>query len=132
MSTELDTRVKQEVSTTATEKLSNSGPAFSPDVNIYVSDEEAIFLIDLPGVKKGDVTIEVDESQSLIIRGTNTYTPPANPVFRQYQTGNYYRSFQLSDDYDKERISAKQENGLLEITIPKKEEAKPRRIEIKA
>jgi len=132
MRTDVDKRVKQEVNTTATEKLSNSGPAFTPDVNIYVSEEEALFLIDLPGVKKGDVTIEVDESQSLIIRGTNSYTPPANPVFRQYQTGNYYRSFQLSDDFDKEKIGAKLENGLLEITIPKKEEAKPKRIAITA
>jgi HSP20 family protein len=132
MTTELEKREKREVGTTAAERLTHSGPAYSPDVDIYVSDDGALFLVDLPGVGKGDVTIEVDETQSLIIRGKNGFKEPDNPALRQYRTGNYYRAFQLSDEYDKEKIAAKLENGLLEISIPKKEEAKPKRIEIKA
>jgi len=132
MATELEKREKQEVGTTAAEQIRHSGPAYSPDVDIYVSDDAALFIAELPGVNKGDVTIEVDETQSLVIRGTTAYMEPDNAVFRQYKVGNYYRAFQLSDEYDKEKISAKLENGLLEITIPKKEEAKPKRIEIKA
>jgi HSP20 family protein len=132
MATELEKREKQEVGTTAAEQLKHSGPAYSPDVDIYVSDEEARFVIELPGVNKGDVAIEVDETQSLIIRGKTSHKEPDNAVLRQYHVGDYYRAFQLSDDYDKERISAKLDNGLLEITIPKKEEAKPKRIEITA
>jgi len=132
MATELEKREKQEVGTTAAEQIRHSGPAYSPDVDVYVSDDAALFVAGLPGVNKGDVTIEVDETQSLIIRGKTGCKEPENAVFRQYQVGNYYRAFQLSDDYDKDKISAKLENGLLEITIPKKEEAKPRRIEIKA
>jgi len=130
--TELDKRVKQEVATAAAEQLKHSGPAYSPDVDIYMSDEAALFAVELPGVNKGDVTIEVDETQSLIISGKTSHKEPDNAVLRQYRVGNYYRAFQLSDDYDKDKISAKLENGLLEITIPKKEEAKPKRIEIKA
>lgn len=132
MVTELEKREKREVGTTTAEKLKHSGPAYSPDVDIYVSDDEALFLAELPGVNKGDVTIEIDETQSLVIRGKNGHNEPGNAVLRQYQTGNYYRAFQLSDDFDKEKISAKLENGLLEISIPKKEESKPKRIEIKA
>jgi len=132
MATELEKREKQEVGTTAAEQLKHSGPAYSPDVDIYVSDDEAIFVVDLPGVNKGDVTIEVDETQSLVIRGKNSHREAETAVLRQYEIGDYYRAFQLSDDFDKEKISAKLENGLLEITIPKREEAKPKRIEIKA
>jgi len=132
MTAELEKREKQEVGTTAAEKLRHSGPAYSPDVDIYVSDDAALFLAELPGVNKGDVTIEVDENQSLVIRARTAYTEPENAVFRQYQVGNYYRAFQLSDEYDKERIAAKLENGLLEVSIPKREEAKPKRIEINA
>jgi HSP20 family protein len=132
MTNELEKREKQEVGTAAAEQLHHSGPAYSPDVDIYVTDDAAFFVIELPGVNKGDVTIEVDETQSLIIRGKNSFREPDNAVFRQYETGNYYRAFQLSDEFDKEKISAKLENGLLEITIPKREEAKPKRIEIKA
>ena len=132
MATELGKREKQEVGTTAVEQLKHSGPAYSSDVDIYVSDDAELFIVELPGVNKGDVTIEVDETQSLIIRGKTSVKEAENAVLRQYRLGDYYRAFQLSDEYDKEKISAKLENGLLETTIPKKEEAKPKRIEIKA
>jgi HSP20 family molecular chaperone IbpA len=132
MATDLEKRQKQEVSTTAAEQMNHSGAAYRPDVDIYTSEEEVVFAVELPGVGKGDVTIQVDETNSLVIRGKNTHTPPDNPVLRQYRIGDYYRAFQLSDDYDKDRIAAKLENGLLEVTVPKREELKPRKIEIKA
>jgi HSP20 family molecular chaperone IbpA len=132
MSTELEKREKQEVSTTAAEQMNHSGPAYSPDVDIFASDDEVVFAVDLPGVGKGDVAIEVDETNTLVIRAKNTHTEPEGAVVRQYRTGDYYRAFQITDDYDKDRVSAKLENGLLEVTVPKKEAAKPRRIEIKA
>lgn len=132
MNTELEKREKQEVGSTAAEQIQNSGLAYSPDVDIYVSEDAALFAIEIPGVNKGDVNIQVDETNSLIIRGKNSYVEPHNPVMRQYNTGDYYRAFQLSDEYDKDRISAKLENGLLEITIPRREERKPRKIEITA
>jgi len=132
MATELEKREKQEVGTTAAEQLKHSGQAYSPDVDIYVSDDEALFVVELPGVNKGDVTIEVDETESLVIRGRTGHKESENAVLRQYRVGDYYRAFQLSDDYDKDKIAAKLENGLLEIRIPKREEAKPKRIEIKA
>lgn len=132
MTTDIEKREQQEVGSTAAEQLRHSGPAYSPDVDIYVSEDEALFIVDLPGVGKGEVTIEVDESDSLIIRGSNDSKEQDNLVLRQYHTGNYYRVFQLSKEYDKENISAKIENGLLEVTVPRREEAKPKRIEIKA
>jgi len=132
MSTELEKREKQEVNTTAAEQMGHSGPAYSPDVDIYVSENEVVFAVDLPGVSKGDVTIQVDETDTLIIRAGNSHKEPDNVSFRQFRIGNYYRAFQLSDEYDKEKVSAKLGNGLLEVTVPKREEAKPKKIEIKA
>jgi HSP20 family protein len=132
MNTELEKREKTGVESATAEQLQNSGPAYSPDVDIFVSDDAALFAVEIPGVKKGDVTIQVDETNSLIIQGKNSFQEPKNPIMRQYNTGDYYRAFQLSDQYDKEKISAKFENGLLEITIPRKEESKPRKIEITA
>jgi len=132
MTNELEKKEKQEVGSTAAEQLQHSGPAYRPDVDIYVSDDAAVFIADMPGVGKGDVSIEVDETDSLVIRGTTSGKEPDNAVIRQYHVGNYYRAFQLSDEYDKEKISAKIENGLLEVSVPKKEEAKPKRITITA
>lgn len=132
MTTDLEKREKQEVGSSAAEQMNQSGPAFSPDVDIHASDDEVVFSVDLPGVGKGDVSIQVDETNTLIITGKNSHKELENAVIRQHNVGNYYRAFQLSDDYDKDKVSAKLENGLLVVTIPKREEAKPKKIEIKA
>jgi HSP20 family molecular chaperone IbpA len=132
MSTDLEKRGKQEVSNTAAEQMNHSGSAYSPDVDIYMNDNEVVFAVDIPGVGKGDVNIQVDETNTLIIKAKNTHKEPENMVLRQYHIGDYYRAFQISDDYDKEQVSATLENGLLHVTVPKKESAKPKRIEINA
>jgi len=132
MSTELEKREKTAVSTSAAEQMDESGISYSPDVDIYLSDDDAVFKVDLPGVEKGNVKIEVDETDTLVIRAKNSINEPDNALVRQFDIGNYYRAFQLSDDFDKERVQAKLENGHCEVRIPKREEAKPKKIEIKA
>lgn len=132
MAPDLEKREKKEVSTTSAEQLTESGIAFSPDVDIQANEDEVVFAIDLPGVGKGDVKIEVDENDVLSIRAKNSHKEPEGAVLRQYNIGNYYRAFSLSNDLDKEKVSGKIENGLLEIRIPRKEEAKPKKIEINA
>lgn len=132
MTTDLEKREKQEVSNTAAEQMNQSGSAYSPDVDIYASDDEVFFAMDLPGVSKGDVGIQVDETNILVVRARNSHKVMKDSLLRQYRVGDYYRAFQISDDYDKEKIKASLENGLLQLTIPKKESAKPKKIEIKA
>jgi HSP20 family protein len=132
MATELEKRGKYEVGSSAAEQMNQSGPAYSPDVDIHASEDNVLFSIDMPGVGKGDVSIQVDETNTLVISGKNSYKEPEGAIVRQYNVGNYYRAFQLSEDYDKEKITARLENGLLVVTIPKREEAKPKKIEIKA
>ncbi|NLD92143.1 MAG: Hsp20/alpha crystallin family protein [Fibrobacter sp.] len=132
MTTDLEKREKQEVSSSSAEQMSYNGKSFSPDVDIYTSDDSAVFVMDLPGVAKGDVAIHVDETNNLTIKAKNSFAEPDNAVTRQFRTGNYYRAFQIPDDYDKERIAATLENGVLEIVLPVKESAKPKKIEITA
>jgi len=132
MSTELEKREKKAVNHSAAEQIDQPGLSFSPDVDIYASEDKLFLAVDLPGVKKGDVVINIDENNALTIKAKSSFTGPENAILRQYNTGDYYRVFQISDDYEKEQLSAKLENGLLELTIPKREEAKPKRIEIKA
>lgn len=132
MTTDLEKREKQEVNTTAAEQMNQSGFAYSPDVDIFASDDEVVFAVDVPGVGKGDVKIQVDETDTLVIQAKNTFKEPEGSSVRQSRIGNYYRAFQISNDFDKEKVNATIENGLLQITIPKKESAKPKKIEIKA
>jgi len=132
MTTDLEKREKQEVSNTAAEQITQSGAAYSPDVDIYASEDDVLFAVDIPGVGKGDVNIQVDETNTLVIKAKNTFREPEGVSIRQYHKGDYYRAFQISDDYDKEKVSATLENGLLQVVIPRKESAKPKKIEIKA
>jgi len=132
MSKELAKREQTEITSTASEQMVDAGRAFSPDVDIYVSNDELALLVDLPGVEKGAVQIGIDEHNALTIRARNSYQEPNEQCVRQYRIGDFYRSFRIGDEYDKEQIKAHLENGLLEVRIPRREELKPKRIEVTA
>lgn len=133
MTSELEKRGKQAVANTAAEQVRESGRAYVPDVDVYVSEEELAFFVDLPGVEKGKVTLEVTENDTLVIKGAcPACDDNRRAIVRQYNSGDYYRSFQIGEQFDREKIDVKLANGLLEVRIPKKEEAKPKRIQISA
>ena len=132
MSKEVIKNEQRNVSNRAGEQLIDEGNADIANGDIYISTDDALFKFDLPGVSKGDVKIEVDEDNNLIIRAENSHIEPCEPSVSEFNIGNYYRSFKLSKDYDKNAISAAIESGVLTVTVPKKEEAKPHKIEINA
>lgn len=132
MGNELVKKEQQEVTHGGAEQLIDEGNAYSPNVDVYMSEDDAVFIFDLPGVKKGDVKIEIEEDNTLAVRAQNSHEGPNEAAMREYKTGNYFRSFKLSNDYDKNGVSAALESGVLTVTVPKKEEAKPHKIEINA
>jgi len=129
---EIEKREKREVSHTGAEQMVDAGSAYSPDVDIYLSEDELFLAVDLPGVEKGAVNIEIDENNHLVIKAQTGVSEPERSVLRQLNIGNYYRAFQIGEEFDKDKVNAKLENGLLEVRIPKREEAKPKRIAINA
>jgi len=129
--TELEKREQKEVTTTSAEQLTDVKNSYKPDVDIFYGEDKLFLSMDLPGVKKGDVNIEVDENNTLIIKAKSSFTEPEGPLYKQFRVGNYYRAFTLSDEFDRDKISATLENAVLEIIIPKKEEVKPKKLEIK-
>lgn len=132
MSTELEKKEKQEVTSTSAEQLVDSKNAYKPDVDIYNGEDSLIVVMDLPGIKKGNVSIDVDENNTLTVKAKSSFQEPAGLIYKQFNTGDYFRSFTLSNEFNKDKISAQLENGILEITIPRREEVKPRRIQINA
>jgi HSP20 family protein len=130
MSTELKEKEKQEVTTTSAEQLVDSKNSYKPDVDIYNSEDNLILVADLPGIKKGDVSIDVDENNVLTLKAKSNVENTSGAIYRQFNTGNYFRAFTLSNEFNKDKISARLENGVLEITIPRREEVKPKRIQI--
>jgi len=105
-----------------------------PPVDIHETNESYHIAVDLPGVKKEDVSLEVKESV-LSIRGERRGEKEVSEknvhrIERQY--GIFQRAFRLPSNIDGSRVKASYKDGVLEITLPKAESAKPRQIEIAA
>jgi HSP20 family protein len=104
-----------------------------PPVDIIEDGEGITVRADLPGVSRENLSIGVD-GDTLTVEATVSLGEAAHvqPVYAEVRTAQYKRSFVLSRDLDTERINASIRNGVLTLQVPKREQAKPRRIEIKA
>lgn len=100
-----------------------------PPVDIFETKTDLTVIVDLPGVQKKDVNIQVD-SDILTIKGKVLYAPPKDIIRSEFRLLDFYRQFQLNDEVDSEKISALCSNGVLTITLPKVEKAKPQRVKI--
>lgn len=120
----------QNLAQATSEQLVGPDNAYRPKLDIFHTPEDFIFLVDLPGVKQGDVQLEINERNTLILKARNSFEQQSQPVFRQARFGHYYRAFELGDNIDREKVTAKMENGLLEVRVAKREQVKPRKIEI--
>jgi HSP20 family protein len=105
--------------------------AIAPPVDI-IEDEHGITLIaDLPGVSRERLNIKVT-GDNLLIEGAAAVpnTGEMELIYGEVRTPNYRRSFMLSRELDPAKIDAKLANGVLRLSIPKAEEARPRRIQV--
>ena len=108
--------------------------AWSPQVDIFENQNEIVLEAELPGMKPEDVNISI-ENNVLTIHGERKFekkdeSDNFHRVERSY--GSFTRSFTLPPTVSSESANAEFENGVLRLTLAKREEAKPRRIEIKA
>lgn len=106
---------------------------FLPDVDVTESSEQLKLFADMPGVDKTTVEVLI-ENNVLSIAGEPVFDPPAGgrAAGTEFSLGRYYREFTLSNDIDTAAVKASVRNGVLELTLPKKEEMKKRVIEIKS
>ena len=104
-----------------------------PKADIHETKEGAVLYIDLPGVNKDSLDINVDNNVLTIKGGVDLKTPvDLNPTYMDVHAGAYHRKFTLSAELDSSKIDANLANGVLKLEIPRSEEHKPRRIEVKA
>ncbi len=101
-----------------------------PPVDIFETDASLTVIVDLPGVQKKDVDIKVDQD-ILTIKGNVRYVQPKDVVREEFRLLDFFRQFQLSEEVDREKISAESNNGVLTIQLPKAEKAKPQQIKVK-
>lgn len=127
---EIQVKPKQEVSSPA--EQTRPGVVFTPSVDIFETERDLTLLADLPGVTAENLTIDLREN-TLTLTGEVAPLETGNEqdILTEYETGKYYRQFSLSNVIDQSKINAKLTDGVLRLTLPKVEEAKPRKIEVK-
>nr|VFK26020.1 MAG: Molecular chaperone IbpA, HSP20 family [Candidatus Kentron sp. MB]VFK33233.1 MAG: Molecular chaperone IbpA, HSP20 family [Candidatus Kentron sp. MB]VFK76104.1 MAG: Molecular chaperone IbpA, HSP20 family [Candidatus Kentron sp. MB] len=105
------------------------GHFFVPDTDIYEDGEQLVLAMDLPGVEKNDLDINLEKSV-LSIEGRVTLTDydGLDPVYTEYNVGHFARTFRLSREIDQEGITAHIDDGVLTLYLKKKEASVPRRI----
>ncbi len=103
-----------------------------PPVDIIEDAEGITVRADLPGVEKESLSIGV-EGDTLTVEATVNLgeTTGMQPVYAEVRLAQFKRSFVLSRDLDTEKVSADIRNGVLTVNVPKREQAKPRRIEVR-
>ncbi|HEY0826206.1 MAG TPA: Hsp20/alpha crystallin family protein [Ramlibacter sp.] len=104
-----------------------------PPVDVYENDASITLLADLPGVPRDQLQVRVD-GDNLVLEATAVTAGPENMelVYGEAQCPAYRRQFTLSRELDTSRIEAQLRDGVLRLTIPKAEDARPRRIQIQA
>jgi HSP20 family molecular chaperone IbpA len=112
------------------EELRSAGRVLVPAVDIFESDNNLTLIADMPGVEKNGLEINLEKGL-LTISGEMALESRGKSLLREFSTANYYRQFKLSEHIDAEKSSAELNNGVLTLTIPKAESAKPKRIEIR-
>jgi HSP20 family protein len=108
--------------------------AWVPPLDIFETEDRFVVSVDLPGVDPKQVDVSVEDS-TLTIRGERGFTSEADEdschrVERRY--GSFVRSLSLPQTADAARIEASFDKGVLTIEVPKAEQAKPRKIQVKA
>jgi len=101
----------------------------TPPVDIFENADGLVVIADLPGVEKSDLDVRVEEDV-LTIKASAKSAMTVDTQAREYELGNFYRQFQLSDVVNQERIKAELKHGVLVLNLPKKEQAKPKHITV--
>jgi HSP20 family protein len=101
-----------------------------PPVDIYETGDALVVVADIPGATKEAVDIHVEDG-ILTIKARPTYEKRGEAYVEEFGLVNFYRQFQLPDAVDQEKIEAEYKHGVLTITLPKAEAAKPKQISVK-
>jgi HSP20 family protein len=106
--------------------------SWTPNVDIYETDQGVVLVADLPGVNKEDVSVEVkDNAMSISGERVGDPDPELTHYYRRERTcGNFHRTFTLHALVEPEQIKAKFKNGVLTVEIPKPEADIPRQIAV--
>ena len=132
MASKQELQVQQKRELEKKEEATIPARIFLPTADIYETEEALNVVLEMPGVEKNSVDIRVEDGV-LKVGGRLDFSKykGLQPLYTEYNVGNYSRSFRLSSKIDHNKIGAELKDGVLSLLLPKVEEAKPRSIQVK-
>jgi HSP20 family protein len=131
MDTKQELQVQQKRELDKKEESTIPVRVFVPTADIYETQDALKVILEMPGVEKGNVDVHVEDG-ILNVEGQLDLTKykGLQPLCTEYNIGHYSRSFRLSNKINQDKIGAELKEGVLSLTLPKVEEAKPRTIQV--
>ena len=106
--------------------------AFLPTADIFETDDALTVVLEMPGVDRNNIDVNVDNGV-LMIEGRIDFSKyeGLQPVYSEYNIGPFRRNFRISSRIDQDKLKAEMRDGVITLTLPKAEQTKPRRIEVR-
>lgn len=133
MATDTNIEKRRDAAVSSVERI-RAGQAFVPVVDIIENREELVLLADVPGGRAKDIDINYE-------KGTLSIHAKIEPrqnaestsyLLQEYGVGDFYRTFQVGEGIDQNKIEAEVKDGVLKLRLPKAEALKPRKIKVAA
>lgn len=102
----------------------------SPPVNIFESKDGYVLEAEMPGVNKEGLEVTLEGNEMTIVGHRSAAVPGGEALFRESHLADFRRVFELDPAIDSGKISARIDQGVLTLTLPKSEKVKPRRISV--
>lgn len=108
------------------------GRVFTPPMDIFESEGAITILADMPGVRADGLSIDLRDNVLSIEGHVAEAESGEEMLLQEYETGSFRREFRLTNLIDQAKIDASLHDGVLRLTLPKAEAARPRKIEVRA
>jgi HSP20 family protein len=100
----------------------------TPLVDVESTAEGLVLRAEMPGVNKSGIDVTVENGDLILVGHRQPLDVPGDPVYLERRPADYRRVYELDPSIDTAKISARVENGILTVTLPKAESVKPRKI----
>jgi HSP20 family protein len=113
-------------------RATNERPSefITPEVNIFETRDGYVLEAEMPGVNKDGLEVTLDGNEITIVGHRQVENLNGNPLFRESRSVDYRRVFELDPAIDTAKVSARMDQGVLTLTLPKSEKVKPRKITV--
>jgi len=126
-----DTLTKAPADEAAGVEQTRCGRHFRPNVDILEKDDELLLLADMPGARGDRIDIQFEDGTLTINAEVDARQGESiEYLASEYEVGDYYRTFQVSESIDASKINAEYSDGVLTLHLPKSEASKPRKIAV--